>query len=84
LVTDWETEESRLDLRQGKKLLSIQTFSAAHPGYSPTRVREIKAVAALNLSTNLHPVPRLRIRGAIPPLSHIPSCCDNYLVLFEV
>jgi hypothetical protein len=70
-------EELGLDSPQGKErslLHSAETGSGAQPAsYSmcignPFPVRE--GSRGVKLTTHLHPIPRLKMRGAMPPLLH--------------
>ena len=67
---------TRLQAGQQRNLLqSIQTSSGAYPASCSMCTGDLSlGVEWLGLEANhSHFVPRLRIYGAIPPLSHIPS-----------
>jgi hypothetical protein len=52
----------------------VQNGSGAHPASCPVGTRgypwRLSGRRGVKLTTNLHLVPRSRIRGAVPPLSH--------------
>jgi hypothetical protein len=56
---------------------SVQTSSVAYPASYPMANGSFflgdKAARGLNLTTHLYLVPRIRTRGAVPPLPHTSS-----------
>jgi len=76
-ATNWPTKESWFTYQQGQESLLqvIQTNSGTFPAFYSMDTGELPVVAEwLGLEANhSHFVPRLRIYGAIPQLSHSPS-----------
>jgi hypothetical protein len=50
----------------------VQTVSRAHPASCTQRALYLRG-CGVKLTTHLHPVPTIRISGAVPPYSHMPS-----------
>jgi hypothetical protein len=62
-------------------LYSVKTGNGAHPGFFPQYINR-----DVNLTTYLHLVSRLRMRGTIPVLPHVPLQTEkgqiyNYIIL---
>jgi hypothetical protein len=82
----WGTEVRFLAVARNFSLLySFQTSSGAHLGSYKMGTTHLftwgQSVQGVKVTTRLHLVLRLRIPGAIPPLSHTSSWWDNFLTL---
>jgi hypothetical protein len=83
--TCWRAKELRFDSWEGQQLFSlhnVQTSSEAQASYRMgTVARSVRySSKGVKLTTHIHLVQRLRIRGAIPPLSCTTSCRSASLI----